>query len=264
MSPLPGLLLLHGVGDSGECWGPFVARLRAHGDGSLAALRVSTPDAPAHAGHPSAPGRTIAAPDQIAVAVGHAEDLVSSTGGPIVVGGHSMGSGVALAVAAERPDLIRGLWLEDPPLLTPMAVNDAADPDTPVDGTQFGAWFDDLQALGLDEVIALARVEHPGWDEGEYEPWARAKCSVDTTAFLNPVPWVAARWAARARSITVPTVLVVGDPEAGSVTHPTAAQELGALPGWSVHHVMTGHDVRRDAPDEVVPLLAELIRSVSP
>ncbi len=40
MSPLPGLLLLHGVGDSGECWTPFVARLRAHGDGSLAALRV--------------------------------------------------------------------------------------------------------------------------------------------------------------------------------------------------------------------------------
>ena len=51
----------------------------------------------------------------------YSQELVAERGGPIVVGGHSMGSGTALGVAAQRPDLVNGLWLEDPPLFTSMA-----------------------------------------------------------------------------------------------------------------------------------------------
>ncbi len=42
------------------------------------------------------------------------EPLVSEVGGPILLSGHSMGGATSLMVAAERPDLVRGLVLVDP------------------------------------------------------------------------------------------------------------------------------------------------------
>lgn len=42
------------------------------------------------------------------------EPFVEETGGPILLGGHSMGGATSLMVAAERPDLVRGLVLIDP------------------------------------------------------------------------------------------------------------------------------------------------------
>lgn len=264
MSRLPGLLLLHGVGDSSECWGPFVQRLRASHRGALADLAVSTPNAPAHGGKRLAPGATLSGPDQVATAIRHAEDLVGATGGPLVVGGHSMGSAVALALVAERPDLARCLWLEDPPMTEAMATDDERNPSELVDISEFAAWFTALQSRPLADVVAMARAEHPGWDSGEYEPWARAKQSVDVGAFAEPVVWVGAGWARRARTVTCPTVVVAGDPGAGSIVSAAAGAELAALPGWTVHRLPVGHDVRRDAPEEVVHHLAELIRSVGP
>ena len=42
------------------------------------------------------------------------EPIVEAAGGPILLGGHSMGGATSLMVAAERPDLVRGLVLVDP------------------------------------------------------------------------------------------------------------------------------------------------------
>lgn len=42
------------------------------------------------------------------------EPLVAEAGGPVLLGGHSMGGATSLMVAAERPDLVRGLILVDP------------------------------------------------------------------------------------------------------------------------------------------------------
>jgi pimeloyl-ACP methyl ester carboxylesterase len=257
MATLPGLLLMHGVGDDGACWGPFVAHLRAL---DLADLRIATPDAPAHGGRRATPGHTVAAADLLAEAVAHAEDLAAATGGPIVVGGHSMGSAVALALAASRPDLAVGLWLEDPPLFTSMAEDDAlGTDDTPVPLTELHDWFADLQARPLDAVVAAARADHPTWEPAEYEPWARAKQSVDVAAFTRPVPWVAAGWARHARAVACPTVVAAGDPALGAIVSPRAEADLAALPGWTVHRLPAGHDVRRDAPAQTAALLAGLI-----
>ena len=54
-----------------------------------------------------------------------------------------------------------------------------------------------------------------------------------------------------------------GCPELGGLVAPEAEASLRALPGWSVHRLPAGHDVRRDAPDATVELLADLIRSVT-
>ncbi|HEX7775190.1 MAG TPA: alpha/beta hydrolase [Parvibaculum sp.] len=42
------------------------------------------------------------------------ENLAAEAGGPVLLGGHSMGATTSLLVAAERPDLVRGLLLIDP------------------------------------------------------------------------------------------------------------------------------------------------------
>jgi N-formylmaleamate deformylase len=267
MTALPALLLMHGVGDDGACWRPFVRRL--HEREGLAGLLVATPDAPAHGGRRAQPGQTIAWPDLLAEAIAGAEVLVAQSGGRIVVGGHSMGSMVALGVAANRPDLVVATFLEDPPLTQGLPDEDSdaraleAAPPTPVDVSEFGAWFADLQSIPLADVVAAARADHPTWDEEEYEPWARAKQSVDQAAFTEPVVWVHADTERLLREAPAPVVVAAGRPELGGLVAPEAEASLRALPGWSVHRLPAGHDVRRDAPDATADLLADLIRSVS-
>jgi pimeloyl-ACP methyl ester carboxylesterase len=267
MTVLPALLLMHGVGDSGACWGPFVRRLRQRP--GLADLLVVTPDAPAHGGRQAQPGHTIAWPDLLSEAIAEAEALVARSGGPIVVGGHSMGSMVALGVAADRPDLVVATFLEDPPLMAGLPDEDDphssehVDPATPVDVSEFGDWFASLQSIPLDDVVAAARADHPTWDDEEYELWARAKQAVDRTAFAEPVVWVHADTERLLRTAPAPVVVAAGLPELGGLVAPDAEASLRSLPGWSVHRLPTGHDARRDAPDAAVGLLADLIRSVS-
>ena len=283
MTALPALLLMHGVGDDGDCWAPFLRRLRERP--GLADLLVVTPDAPAHGGRRAEPGQTIAWPDLLGEAIGQAEALVARSGGRIVVGGHSMGSMVALGVAANRPDLVVATFLEDPPLTAGLPdegddsdgsasqgdasrgrdshVSAVREPPAPVDVSEFGDWFAALQSIPLAEVVAAARADHPTWDEEEYELWARAKQAVDREALISPVVWVHADTERQLRTAPAPVVVAAGRPELGGLVAPDAEASLRELPGWSVHRLPTGHDVRRDAPDATVDLLAALIRSVS-
>jgi pimeloyl-ACP methyl ester carboxylesterase len=45
------------------------------------------------------------------------ENFAAEAGGPVLLGGHSMGGTTSLMVAAERPDLVRGLILVDPVMM---------------------------------------------------------------------------------------------------------------------------------------------------
>lgn len=261
MSALPALLLLHGTGDSGECWDPFVGRV--HALPRLADLVVVAPDLPAHGGRRAEPGATVGWPDLLAEAVAHAQRLVASSGAPIVVGGHSLGATVALGVAATEPDLVAGLFLEDPPFTTPLAEDAAATIGEAIELGEFHDWFTALQDAPEEEVQAGVRREHPDWDPAEYGPWVRSKRSVDAAAFEGSVPWVRGGWADLVRAVRCPAVLLAGDPGLGGIVHPAAAGDLAALPGWTVITLPASHDVRRDAPGASAQALADLVRRVA-
>jgi pimeloyl-ACP methyl ester carboxylesterase len=91
----PGIVLLHGWGDSADTWRPLLAELAATGRRAIAA------DLPGF-GHASrlAPGAILPQLDDFAAA------LVVEWGGgePVVVAGNSLGGAVALRLA-ELPDL---------------------------------------------------------------------------------------------------------------------------------------------------------------
>jgi len=93
------VLLVHGQPGEGSDWGPVVAALEAD-------HRVLAPDRPGWGSNPS-PARGMAAnADWL-------EDLLAERLGeaPVVVVGHSFGGGVALALAARRPQRVRALVL---------------------------------------------------------------------------------------------------------------------------------------------------------
>lgn len=255
MTHLPGLILLHGVGDDGSCWGPFVRSL------DLPGLEVSTPTAPAHGGRRAEPGHSVAATDLVAEATAATEDLAARTGGPVVIGGHSMGAATALAVAAQRPDLAAGLFLEDPPMSGRMT--DDSEPGAYEDLGQLHAWFTGMQSATWDQIMAGVRHDHPSWDPAEYEPWVRSKLSVDAAAFAQPQPFIRSGWAQRARAVTCPVVVAAGQPHLGGILDPASEADLSTLPGWTLVRLDTGHDVRRDAPTATRSLLVDLIDAAS-
>jgi pimeloyl-ACP methyl ester carboxylesterase len=264
MATLPTLLLLHGTGDSGECWAPFLQRVRALP--GLQDLTIATPDQAAHGGRRAEPGHTVGWPDLLAEASANAERLVTESGAPIVIGGHSLGATVALGVAASRPDLVAGLFLEDPPFITSLAEDAGRSIGEPMELDEFHTWFASLKDVSEEQVQATVRREHPDWDPAEYGPWVRSKRSVDAAAFEGLVPWVRTGWADLVRAVRCPAVLVLGEAAAGhpgGIVHPEAARAIAALPGWTVRALPASHDVRRDAPEATAAALADLLRSVS-
>jgi pimeloyl-ACP methyl ester carboxylesterase len=99
------VLFLHGLSSSRRTWSDIIPAVAdTH--------RVVSLDQRGHGASGDAPGTYRVehyADDAIAVV----EDVVHE---PVVIVGHSLGGLVAAHIGATRPDLVRGLFLEDPPL----------------------------------------------------------------------------------------------------------------------------------------------------
>jgi pimeloyl-ACP methyl ester carboxylesterase len=106
----PSIILLHGLSASRLTYGAVVRHLIETRVDSGAA-RVINVDLPGH-------GESTRADSYDAPS--YAEDiaaLIEKVGvQPAVVIGHSLGGVVAMSLAVSRPELVRGLFLEDPPL----------------------------------------------------------------------------------------------------------------------------------------------------
>ena len=104
----PPVIINHGAGDDGLCWMRIAQVLEKDYD-------VILPDARGHG--KSDPGKgNYSAQARAADLLGLIESLRLDRP---VVGGHSMGADTALTFAADYPHRVRGVFLEDPPLILP-------------------------------------------------------------------------------------------------------------------------------------------------
>lgn len=123
----PPVLLLHGILGSGRTWDWMMPRL-------VGQHRVLRLDFRGHGGSDRAPGRYRMV-DYVSDAAAVCDQVV---GEPCVIVGHSLGGATAAGLAQTRPELVRGIVLEDAPLSLP---------DPSVEGAGRNSLLDAFSAL---------------------------------------------------------------------------------------------------------------------
>ena len=258
----PTLLLLHGVTRCGGDWDPLLPQLAAQ-------WQTIALDHRGHGG--SSRGESYLVTDYVADAVRFVRDEVA---GPLVILGHSLGAMAAAGVAAELPQVVRGVVLEDPPFHT-MGNRIAG-----------SAW--QAQFLGMREIArrggsieestdALADIRLPAGEGGfkrlgDLRHRAALAWSAQCLNRLDPqvlTPVIEGRWldgfevAAVLSRVRCRALLLQADPTAGgALTDADAALAMTALP--SARHIRfpgVGHQIHRDRPLEVVQAIQDFARS---
>lgn len=261
----PPLLLLHGVTRSWRTFLPLVPSL-------LTRWRLWGLDFPGHGGSAPRPGRYRAV-DYLDAA--HAM-LDAMPPEPVVVLGHSLGAMVAAAVAAARPDRVRAVVLEDPPMHTM--------------GRRIGetTWLDFFRGLRelagstldtptLARRLAELRVADPATGRQSRLGDTRDAASLRFTAHgltqLDPevlTPVVEGRWLdgydvdAVFGAFRCPALLLQADPAAGGALTDDDARHVASLPG-DVSHVRVqgvGHLIHGSDPARMTCLLHSFLESL--
>jgi pimeloyl-ACP methyl ester carboxylesterase len=233
----PDVVLLHGFSDDADCWIPLLPEFAGLG-GLGGVLAV---DARGHGASPLPAGPVGPAP-QAADTAAVLEALRLAR--PVVLIGHSMGAVTAAHLAAERPDLVAALVLEDPP---PHAYDDGHPRGMP-------DWLAAARALPEPALVAACRQENPDWPEAERVPWARAKIRLNPEyCYRETVP--APPLSATLSAVTCPVLLLHGAPARGgmnSAQDVAAMREACAGPFTSVAFDQAGHTPRREARESYV------------
>ncbi|AEV72803.1 putative hydrolase or acyltransferase of alpha/beta superfamily [Mycolicibacterium rhodesiae NBB3] len=223
------LVLVHGLMGRGSTWSrqlPWLARFGT----------VYTYDAPWHR------GRDVEDPYPISTErfVADLAEAVESVGAPAVMVGHSMGALHSWCLAASRPDLVRGLVVED------MA------PD--FRGRTTGPWEPWLHALPIEFGRAEQVYEEFGPIAGQYFVEAFDRTDTGWRLHGRPTRWIeiAAEWGTRDywqqwSQVRVPSLLI----EAGNSVTPAGQMLTMAETGFQttyIHVPGAGHLIHDDAP----------------
>jgi N-formylmaleamate deformylase len=241
----PVLVFLHGVTDSGRCWSRMAGDLESVYDCVMLDAR----------GH----GRSSGIEQGFSLAL-LAEDVVGVIGAlgiekPVLYG-HSMGALTAIQVAGSNAELLRGVILEDPPLI---------DGERERRGPDSWQWIIDLKALPHERLVERARELNPGWAEEELGPWVESKEQFRVEVLQHIEQIVNMDWRAMVARITVPTLLITGDVERGVAVSLKAAEEFleTAAYGEVVREQGAGHNVHRDRYQDVLRVVRDFCMRVS-
>jgi pimeloyl-ACP methyl ester carboxylesterase len=224
------LVLVHGLMGRGSTWGRQLPWLTSLG-------RVYTYDAPWHR------GRDVADPYPISTErfVADLGDAVASIGEQATLIGHSMGGLHAWCLAAERPDLVSALVVEDM----------AAD----FRGRTTGPWEPWLHALPVEFASAQQVFDEFGPVAGQYFLDAFDRTYTGWRLHGHVERWIeiAAEWGSRDyweqwRALRAPTLLI----EAGNTVAPAGQmRQMHELRSDTVYLRVeqAGHLVHDDAPE---------------
>jgi len=247
----PPLLLLHGIADRWQTWLHLmqVLVLRWH---------VFALD---HRGH----GRSAWAEDGYgaeAYASDAAAFLEANAGALAVLVGHSLGARSAALVAADRPELVRALVLEDPPLTPPR-------PDA-VRGV--GSRFPEERELlartrSFDGLVEGLQRIYAEADAAENRERARKRSMLDPEVFeaaFGPGRAPVREMDSVLPRIRVPTLLIHGAPELGGIVSADDARRVAALvPDLiAVRIEGAGHGIHRGRPVEFARAVTDYLESL--
>jgi pimeloyl-ACP methyl ester carboxylesterase len=225
----PAIVLLHGLMGRASTWRPVAGWLTRYG-------HVVGLDARGHGASPHRGGgwRTEDFADDAAA-------LVESLGGPAVVIGHSMGGLHALTLAARRPELVRGIVVED---MAPDQRGKTVDP--------WRAYFESWPV----PFASLADVREFFAPLGDYfvECVQERADGYHLTADLDDLYGIAAEWGERdywpfVERVRCPVLAIEAE---HSAMPPGQMKLLPARAEGGGHHLVVdgaGHVVHRDAPE---------------
>ena len=242
------LILAHGRTDNAACWQAFAEPLTAHYD-------VVMYDARGHglSGHTAAHY----APHDLAADMRNVIDALQLVRPSVI--GHSMGAMATLAAATTYPDQIRAIVLEDPPL---EMLNPLVDPDVAAaNDAGFYAWLDDMKTLSLEQLIVRGADDNPTWQAVELRPWAQAKLQVGARLPFNETERFVA-WQTMIAALTMPTLLIVGDPASRVIVTAQEAALARQLSPWVEIGLIrnVGHCIRREAPAAYATMVLDFLK----
>ena len=223
------LVLVHGLMGRGSTWTRQLPWLKRLG-------RVYTYDAPWHRGRDASDAHPIST-ERFVADLG---DAVAALGEPAVMVGHSMGALHSWCLAAERPELVEAVVVED------MA------PD--FRGRTTGPWEPWVYALPVEFATAQQVYDAFGPVAGQYFLEAFDRTATGWRLHGHPEKWIeiAAEWGRRDyweqwRAVSVPTLLL----EAGAGVTPEGqmvAMAAMARRATYLHVPGAGHLIHDDAP----------------
>lgn len=230
----PPVVLVHGITDNGLCWTRLARALEQDYD-------LIMVDARGH-GRSSAPAAGYDNADHAADVAGLIQTLRLHQ--PVLIG-HSMGAIISATLAANHPELVRAVGLEDPPWRLDPEVQPTA--ERLAFAEQWRADVVARQQLTLAQIIARGREQSPTWADEEFEPWAQAKLQVSPQA-IDFVRGENLRWSDYIARLKAPTLLVTGDIERGAIVSPQTAKAVAEMnPNIRVVLIAdAGHSIRRE------------------
>jgi len=251
----PQVVLNHGAMDDGLCWTRVAKALEANYD-------VIMLDARGHglsdSGHGDYHSETRAR-DLVAAILALGLDKP-------VVGGHSLGADGSMHMAASYPDIPRAIFLEDPPIVMP---------GQPVFGGEIGQKGDGALKLmttvmNIIKILPmfigkiLTRKMMPLSPDDEIIPWLISKKRFSNDFIksmkISDTMDMSVQFDTL-KKIKVPTLLIMGDRDLGSIVSSEVAQEMKKiLPDLQVAHLAgANHDIRRAKFEEYMTALKKFL-----
>lgn len=253
------LVLLHGITDDARTYEPLLEQIdpgchvyaldfRGHGDSSKPDSRY---DAEAYADDVRAFIREMAR-------------------GPVLLAGHSLGGVVTVQVGVTAPELVSGLFLEDPPLYFVNDLNETYETlfngivlmaKTLQDGSRSREdWFE-VMASAPDPFTGKPGIETMGEERIHLrlDSIARMKPKALEDALAGSLEWDTDQVLARVQS---PVTMIAGSPALGAVITPEESIRVSEIVGIGARVIQVddvGHLVHDQQPDTWLAAMNEWI-----
>ena len=177
---------------------------------------------------------------------------------PTVVWGHSMGGANAIAMAADPPEQLKALILEDPAIFGRARSTRAG--GAPVN-SPFGASLELIEAgISAEEMASRIAQSEPGMPD-YYAPWKAERLAQIDPEILRDVVAGRRRGVQDPKEslakIDCPVLLMQADPDKGGILQDDFLAEITPKTGdWTVVKVVgAGHVINRNHPELALPIV---------